>query len=60
MILWIAGYKYNDATVTAVLNQTATLFTVLFAALFLKEKLTTKILFATGIAVAGVLLMILA
>lgn len=57
MILWVAGYKYNDATVAAVLNQTATIFTVLLAAMFLKERLNIRSVIATALAVVGVLIM---
>lgn len=56
MVLWVAGFKYNKAAIAAVLNQTTTLFTVLFAALFLGEVLTRRKLLATLIAITGVFL----
>lgn len=57
MIMWVAGFKFNQASVAAVLNQTATIFTVIFAVLFLKERLTWIKLFATIAATTGVILM---
>jgi drug/metabolite transporter (DMT)-like permease len=57
MIFWVAGYRYDDAAAVAVLNQTATIFTVLFAALFLDERFTPKMAWATSLAFGGVLLM---
>lgn len=56
IILWIAGYKYLEATVAALLNQTSTLFTTLFAVLFLKERMTEEKYIAVGLAVLGVFL----
>ncbi len=60
MILWVAGYKFNDAGTTAILNQMSTIFTVVLAALFLKERLTATKLTGTALAMAGVLVMTLA
>lgn len=56
IILWIAGYKYLEATVAALLNQTSTLFTTLFAVLFLKEKMSGEKYVAVALAVLGVFL----
>lgn len=54
MVMWVAGFKYNQAAIAAVLNQTTTFFTVLFAALFLGEKITLRKTIATIIAFCGV------
>ncbi len=55
MILWIAGMKFGQVSTTAALNQTSNIFVFLFAALFLKEKITplriTGIILAVGGAV---------
>lgn len=56
MVMWVAGFKYNKAAIAAVLNQTTTVFTVIFAALFLGETLTKRKVVATVVALAGVLL----
>jgi len=59
MIFWIAGFKYGDASVTAILNQTATIFTVILAGLVLKETLTRRHLFGTAAAFGGCVLVLI-
>jgi drug/metabolite transporter (DMT)-like permease len=49
MVLWLAGYKYTLASVAAILNETASIFILLLAAIWLKEPLTRR-------AIAGVML----
>jgi drug/metabolite transporter (DMT)-like permease len=56
IILWIAGYKYLEATVAALLNQTSTFFTTLFAVIFLKESMTREKYLAVALAVVGVVM----
>lgn len=41
IIFWLAGFKYADASIASVLNETSNVMIVLFAWLFLKEALTT-------------------
>lgn len=56
MILWLGGMKYAQASIAAVLNQTATIFTIVLAALFLREPLTRVRVAAASLAMAGVVL----
>ena len=39
-MLWLAGMKFTQASVAAALNQTSNIFIFVFAALFLKERVT--------------------
>ena len=56
MVLWIGGMKYTQASTAAALNQSSNVFVFLFAALFLKEKITTLKLLAILTAIIGVFL----
>jgi len=55
MMFWLGGFKWADASVAAVLNQTATVFTIALGALLLKEPLTRRRLVGAGLALAGAL-----
>ena len=59
MLFWIAGFKYAEASVAAILNQTSTIWIVVLAALFLHEPLTWKRGFGAFLAFAGVALIAL-
>lgn len=59
MILWIAGFKYADASIAAILNQTSTLFAIILATVLLKESFTKRKLAAVLLALTGVLLVTL-
>ncbi len=54
--LWIAGYKYLEATIAAILNQTSTIFTVILAVIVLHERLNQRKIWATILAMAGVII----
>ncbi len=54
MILWLAGYKFTQASVAAILNETASVFILLLAAIWLKEPLTRRSLLGVGLTLGGV------
>jgi len=53
LILWTGGMKYAAASVAAVLNQLNTIFIVVIAAVFLKERLTGWKILAVVLAFLG-------
>ncbi len=59
MILWLAGYKLTDASIAAVLNETAGAFIVLFAWWLLKEEMNGKRLSGVALAFIGVAVVVL-
>lgn len=56
MILWIAGFKHTQAGIAGVLNQTSTIFAIILAAVFLKERLTRRKVLAVLLAIGGVVI----
>lgn len=58
MVLWMAGYKYTSASVAAVLNETASVFIVLLAALFLREGLDARRIAGVTCTLSGVACML--
>jgi drug/metabolite transporter (DMT)-like permease len=56
LIFWIAGMKYTLAGVAAILNQTNTIYVLLFASLFLREPFTGRKAVAAVFAGAGILM----
>lgn len=58
MLLWLAGYKYTDASVAAILNETASAFIVLLAWLLLREPLTRRRLAGVALTLGGVVAML--
>jgi drug/metabolite transporter (DMT)-like permease len=58
MLLWIGAFKYAPAGVAALLNQTSTLFIVILAAVFLRERPSPRVLAAVALASAGTLLVL--
>lgn len=56
MVLWLAGMKYTQASISSALNQTSAIFVVLLAAIFLGEPLTFRRVGAVSLAVMGAIL----
>ena len=54
LLFWLAGFKYTDASIASVLNETASIFIVLMAWLFLKEPLTPRKLVGVAMTFLGV------
>ncbi|HEX4870975.1 MAG TPA: DMT family transporter [Nevskiaceae bacterium] len=55
MLLWLAGYKYTQASIAAVLNELAAVFIVLLAAVWLRERVSRRQLAGIALALLGVL-----
>ena len=58
MILWLAGFKYTDASIASVLNETANVFIVLLAWLFLREELNKRKVLGVTFTFIGVVIFI--
>ncbi|MEM9691743.1 MAG: DMT family transporter [Myxococcota bacterium] len=56
MLLWLAGFKYTHASVASVLNQLSAVFTIVFARLFLGERLSPRRMMGAALATAGAVL----
>lgn len=59
MMVWLAGFKFTQASIAAALNQTNAIFVLVFAALFLGERITWLRAGAIAGAVAGAILVTL-
>ncbi len=55
LIFWLAGLKYTEAGVAAILNQTSTIYVLILATVFLKESFTKRKIAAAVMAVGGIL-----
>ena len=59
MILWLAGYKYTQASIAAILNETASVFILLLAWIWLREPLGRRGLVGVSLTLSGVVLMLI-
>lgn len=59
MTIWLLGYKYAKANIAAILNQTSTLFIVILATIFLKERITPGKAAGAILAFSGVTIILL-
>jgi drug/metabolite transporter (DMT)-like permease len=53
MLVWLGGMKYTQASVASALNQTSTLFILVFAALLLNERMNLRKTVGVVLAFAG-------
>lgn len=60
LLFWLAGYKYAEASIAAVINELAAIFIVGLAAWLLRERVTARQLAGGALALAGVLVVVLA
>ena len=58
MVLWLAGYKFTQASIAAILNETASVWIVLLAWLWLKEPLGRRGAVGVTLTLGGVALML--
>lgn len=58
-MLWIGGFKYTEASVAGILNQTSTVLSIFLAVIILKETLTRRKILAMILAMAGIVLVML-
>jgi drug/metabolite transporter (DMT)-like permease len=56
LLLWLGGMKYTKASIAAALNQTATLWTFVLAAILLREPITWLRILGLSIGLLGVAL----
>ena len=59
LMLWLAGMKYTQAGIAAIINQTSSIFVLVFASLFLKEAFGRRKFLAAALAFGGILLVTL-
>lgn len=55
LLFWLAGFKYADASVASVLNETSSIFIVVLAALFLKESIDRRRVMGISLTFFGVI-----
>ncbi|MFP5307154.1 MAG: DMT family transporter [Gammaproteobacteria bacterium] len=58
MMLWLAGYKYTQASIAAVLNELAAVFILPLAVIFLRESVRPRQVLGVTLALGGVALVV--
>jgi drug/metabolite transporter (DMT)-like permease len=58
MVVWLGGIKLTKASIAAALNQTNTIFVLIFAALVLRERVTPGRVLAIILAAAGAIMVV--
>lgn len=59
MVLWLGGYKFTSASVAAILNESASVFLVVLAALWLREPLGKRAFIGVVLTFSGIACMLL-
>lgn len=59
MVLWLGGYKFTSASVAAILNESASVFLVVLAALWLREPLGKRAFLGVVLTFSGIACMLL-
>lgn len=59
MVFWLGGYKYTSASIAAILNETASVFILLLAWVWLGERPSLRALSGVGLALTGVALILI-
>ena len=54
MVLWLGGYKFTSASVAAILNESASVFLVVLAALWLREPLGKRAFIGVVLTFSGI------
>jgi len=58
LMFWIAGMKMTAVGTAAILNQTSTIYILIFASLFLKEPFSWRRGLAVSLAMGGIFLVL--
>ena len=58
LVCWLAGFKYSQAGIVALLNQTSTVLIVMLASFFLNEPMTRLKVLAVAMACVGAAIVI--
>lgn len=58
-VFWIGGFKYANASIAAILNQTTIIFAIILATVIVKEAMTKRKALAVGLAITGALIVVL-
>lgn len=58
LMFWLGGMKYTKAGRAAILNQTSTIYILIFAAIFLREPFTKRKAVSVALAICGVMMVV--
>ncbi|MBF0314472.1 MAG: DMT family transporter [Oligoflexia bacterium] len=56
LLFWLASMKYTEAGISAIISQTSTIFVLILASIFFKERITKRKLVAVLLAFSGIVL----